>query len=192
MVTRGSPATLGDVMTKLTATQRRLAPLFAAWPPQRLLRINSAPLFWLLIAAPLVVWWACVGAGIANFVGLPAKQRRVHHVMLWFDDAVVRPAGPALPFAILLLRFAVNAAADLIEQQRRRLVGGVGSAGGRRGMKVATLVYSCLGVYALVAVVRVVIYGVHLVLLKVSRDLGGGGLGLVGVEPGQSECCSRR
>ncbi|KAI8464008.1 MAG: hypothetical protein J3K34DRAFT_493343, partial [Monoraphidium minutum] len=124
-------------------------------PRQHPLRIDSTFAFWALVVLPLLVWWGCVGGGVWNYEGLPPGKKRVTHLMVWFDDLIVRPAGPALPFAILAARAAVGAAADWR-----------GGGRGGRPRRLATLALSCLGVYVTVAAARAVLYYAHYSSLK--------------------------
>jgi hypothetical protein len=44
----------------------------------------------LLVALPLAVWAAALGAGMAAFDGIPEDKRSVRHAMTWFDTHVFR------------------------------------------------------------------------------------------------------
>ncbi|KAF6255374.1 hypothetical protein COO60DRAFT_1702850 [Scenedesmus sp. NREL 46B-D3] len=132
--------------------------------------------FQALLLAPLVMWWVAILLGMWVYEGRPHGQR-VHHVMLWFDRGLLRPAGPLLPFAVLAARAGVHWLAHKLQ------VGGVSSSSSsgnrgvaarvqqqqrqqQQGMRLGSLALSCLVVYSSMAVARLAIYLTHYFLLK--------------------------
>lgn len=178
------------------ACRARLAPLLEAararLPAQRPLFMPrggatgaTSALCAALLVAPLAAWWAGVGAGVAAYEGRVCAPRAaggrcepVHHLLKAFDDAVMRPAGPALPFVALAARVAAALFAERLFASAPHGGGGsVGSSGadGASGRGPAAVLPSlardCLLAYAAVALVRLAVYGVHLGLLR-ARLLG--------------------
>jgi hypothetical protein len=132
--------------------------------------LESHAAFQALLLAPLVVWWLAILLGMWVYEGLPYGQR-VYHVMLWFDRGLLRPAGPLVPFAVLAARAGVHWLAHKMQAG-----GGFGSSSGvargqqrklqQRGMRLGSLVLSCLVVYSGMAVARLAIYLTHYFLLQ--------------------------
>lgn len=150
----------------------------SSWRQQYPLRIDSTLLFWAVIIGPLILWWACICAGVSAYEGLPKGQKYVYHLMFWFDRGLLRPAGALLPFAVLGARVAANLLADVWEGSHGTAAAaaavqsgsGMRRHGGARAL--STLAWSCLWVYSLVAAARVVIYLTHLFALKVRGPNG--------------------
>jgi hypothetical protein len=128
--------------------------------------VPSDSAFKALLIAPLVVWWVAVLAGAWVYEGLP-KGQKVYHVMMWFDKGLLRPAGPLVPFVVLLLRALVHFAEHQWQQRRH---GGTAAGRGKRKqqavLQLGSLLINCLTVYAAMAVVRLAIYLTHAFLLS--------------------------
>jgi hypothetical protein len=131
---------------------------FYSLPPEQPLAIESTTAFKVLVIAPLLVWWLAVGTGIVLYEGLP-KGQKVYHVMLWFDKGLLRPAGPLVPFIVIGLRAVIHAVTHQMERSSKPLHQ-------RRRAPMGTLVWSCLAVYVVMAVARVVIYLTHTFLIQ--------------------------
>jgi hypothetical protein len=123
--------------------------------------VPSDTAFKALLITPLVVWWVAVLAGAWVYEGLP-KGQKVYHVMVWFDKGILRPAGPLVPFVVLLFRALVH----YVDYRRQ----GSSVAGGKQrqqlGMRLGSLVLNCLTVYSALAVARLAIYLTHYFLLS--------------------------
>lgn len=123
--------------------------------------VPSDTAFKALLITPLVVWWVAVLAGAWVYEGLP-KGQKVYHVMVWFDKGILRPAGPLVPFVVLLARALVH----YVDHRRQ----GSSAAGGKQrqqlGMRLGSLVLNCLTVYSALAVARLAIYLTHYFLLS--------------------------
>lgn len=154
--------------------------------PQRLssisyaLDIYSSPLvlesraaFKALMIVPLIVWWTALVAGMWAYEGLP-KGQKVYHPMLWFDRGIVRPAGPLVPFLVLLIRAAIHGADYVLRHGISSSVAAArsvvaratsGAVVKRPGVKLGTLLVWCLVIYVMMAVARAGIYLTHWFLL---------------------------
>jgi hypothetical protein len=132
--------------------------------------LESHTAFQALLLAPLAVWWLGILLGMWVYEGLPHGQR-VYHVMLWFDRGLLRPAGPLVPFAVLAARAGVHWLAH-----KMQAAGTSGSSSGaagvqqrklqQQGVRLGSLVLSCLVVYSGMAVARLAIYLTHYFLLQ--------------------------
>lgn len=128
--------------------------------------VPSDTAFKALLIAPLVVWWVSVLAGAWVYEGLP-KGQKVYHVMMWFDKGLLRPAGPLVPFVVVLLRALVHFGEH--HWQLRSAAGTAAGAGRRKqaaSMRLGSLLLSCLAVYSAMAVARLAIYLTHYFLLS--------------------------
>jgi len=137
--------------------------------------LESNRAFRALLIAPLIVWWVAVLAGVYVYEGLP-KGQKVFHAMVWFDKGILRPAGPLVPFVVLLLRAIVHAVdhkyyqlqqrdAQLQQEQKPR---GPATAARRRykPVRLGSLILNCLTIYAAIAVARLAVYLTHYFLLS--------------------------
>lgn len=116
-----------------------------------------------LLITPLLVWWVAVLAGAWVYEGLP-KGQKVYHVMVWFDKGILRPAGPLVPFVVLLFRALVH-----FVDHHRRQGGSAATAPKQRqqlGLRLGSLALNCLTVYSALAVARLAIYLTHFFLLS--------------------------
>lgn len=135
--------------------------------------VESKTAFHALLIVPLVIWWLAVVAGIWVYEGLP-KGQRIYHSMLWFDSKILRPAGPLVPFVIVILRALVHGA-DYVYRHGRSSSAAVaraaaakaarGAAGKQPLVKLGSLIGWCLAIYVAMAVARVGIYLTHWFLL---------------------------
>jgi len=139
-----------------TTTSSSIATLYPL-PLEQPLALESTTAFKVLVIAPLIVWWLAVGAGIVLYEGLP-KGEKVYHVMIWFDKGILRPAGPLVPFAVVGLRAAIHALVHHMAHSNKPF-------SQRPRTPIGTLVWSCLRVYVVMAVARVVIYLTHTFLI---------------------------
>ena len=128
--------------------------------------VPSDTAFKALLITPLLVWWVAVLAGAWVYEGLP-KGQKVYHVMVWFDKGILRPAGPLVPFVVLLSRALVH----FVDHRCRR--GATTAAAGSKahsrqqlGMQLGSLMINCLTVYSALAVARLAIYLTHYFLLS--------------------------
>lgn len=126
--------------------------------------VPSDKAFSALLVVPLVVWWVAVLAGVWVYEGLP-KGQKVYHAMIWFDKGLLRPAGPLVPFAVLMARAVVHALQT--NWQLSHVVGPAAAAKRRAyGMQLGSLMLNCLTVYAAMAVARLAIYLTHFFLMS--------------------------
>lgn len=99
-----------------------------------------------LIILPLLLWTWSVIWGMSAFDGIPENRRAARHFMMWFDVLVFRtPAGPALPFIILAVRWLSTAGL------RREGIQSV----------APTVISKVLVPYLVVTLGRMLLYGVH-------------------------------
>jgi hypothetical protein len=124
--------------------------------------VESPAAFKALLIAPLVIWWLAVGTGIAVYEGLP-KGQRIRHVMTWFDRGVVRPAGPLVPFVVLLLRAAVHTASHVWWHGWSGLLNSSSRAAPR--LRLGSLLLDCMVIYFTMAVLRILVYFTHYFLM---------------------------
>lgn len=132
--------------------------------------LESKSAFKALLIVPLAIWWLAVFTGMYVYEGLP-KGQRVYHSMLWFDRYILRPAGPLLPFVILVLRAVIHGADYVFRQGLENSVAAAKAAVARaagkqhQGLKLGSLLAWCLVIYVAMAVSRVGIYLTHWFLL---------------------------
>lgn len=131
--------------------------------------LPSDKAFMALLIVPLLVWWAAVLAGAWVYEGLP-KGQKVYHVMMWFDKGLLRPAGPLVPFAVLIARAVVH---GVDHRWRLRGLHGPAAAAKRRHLQLGSLLVNCLTVYAAMAVARLAVYLTHYFLLSQRWVVGG-------------------
>jgi hypothetical protein len=130
--------------------------------------VPSDAAFKALLIAPLVVWWVAVLAGAWVYEGLP-KGQKVYHVMMWFDKGLLRPAGPLVPFVVVLLRAAVHFGEHHWQLRSTASTAAAAGAGSRRQevrVRLGSLLLNCLTVYLAMAVARLAIYLTHYFLLS--------------------------
>lgn len=129
--------------------------------------VPSDTAFKALLIAPLVVWWVAVLAGAWVYEGLP-KGQKVYHVMMWFDKGLLRPAGPLVPFVVVLLRAAVHWGEHHWQLHSTASIAAAGAGRRRQEVRVrlGSLLLNCLTVYSAMAVARLAIYLTHYFLLS--------------------------
>lgn len=135
--------------------------------------LESKTAFKALLIVPLVVWWCAVLSGMWAYEGLP-KGQKVNHNMLWFDRGILRPAGPVLPFIVLVLRAFIHGA-DYVYRHgvtsstataKAAIQKAANRAAAKRPtLKLGSLLSWCLVIYVAMAVARAGIYLTHWFLL---------------------------
>jgi hypothetical protein len=114
------------------------------------LLIPSVAAFKALVAVPLLLWWACIAAGMAAHQGRP--DGKFSHPLAWFDSLLFKRAGDLIPMAVLLLRLVAAALSG----------GASGSSGALKGAAVPSLWPGCAKLYAGLVALRLLVYGLHL------------------------------
>lgn len=123
-------------------------PTQLCWGPAKRtsLYLSNNAAFKALVVMPLLLWWICIAAGMANYIGRE-ERGKINHILIWFDQLVFKQMGNGIPLIVMSLRLAAAMSAD-------------------EGLEMATAWPRCLKLYVTAIVTRLASYATHVFLIR--------------------------